>query len=135
MLIDKGVDVQMKSDLGNTALYVAAQNGHLDCTKILIESGAGVNDKSKGGWTALHIASQNPEIELLCLSMPDRSDIPERGWFLPALKSVREFGKTMVLVCKSESLEAIKSGADWHDISESIPIRVNYIGSSNGGAG
>lgn len=40
---------------GNTAIHIAAQNGHLDVVTLLIESGADLNAKNSKGNTALHV--------------------------------------------------------------------------------
>ena len=42
---------------GNTAIHIAAQNGHLDVVKMLIESCADLNAKNSKGNTALHVRS------------------------------------------------------------------------------
>eukprot|EP00940_MAST-03C_sp_MAST-3C-sp2_P000958 g958.t1 len=41
---------------GNTAIHLAAQNGHLEILNDLIKKGANVNAKNKKGTTALHMA-------------------------------------------------------------------------------
>ena len=41
---------------GNTAIHIAAQNGHLDVVTMLIESGADVDAKNNKGNTALHVS-------------------------------------------------------------------------------
>ena len=56
-LITSGAKVDLKSDDGMTALHLAAQNGHLECTHIIL--GANnlprnhINVKDDGGWTPL----------------------------------------------------------------------------------
>ena len=49
---------------GVTALYVAAQNGHIDIAKILIEAGADVNIQDNDGETALSKAPWNGHIDI-----------------------------------------------------------------------
>ena len=41
---------------GNTAIHIAAQNGHLDVVTMLIETGADVDAKNSKGNTALHVS-------------------------------------------------------------------------------
>tara|TARA_B110000977_G_scaffold36279_2_gene48564 strand:+ start:8240 stop:8725 length:486 start_codon:yes stop_codon:yes gene_type:complete len=41
----------------NAPLHIAAQNGHLELTKMLLEKGAEVNAQNAGGQTALHMAT------------------------------------------------------------------------------
>jgi ankyrin repeat protein len=46
----------MKDYLGNTALYYAVQNMHIETLRILIEFGASVHARCELGNTALHQA-------------------------------------------------------------------------------
>ena len=46
LLIDKGADVNAKTDDGMTALIVAAENGQADVAKLLIDKGADINVKN-----------------------------------------------------------------------------------------
>jgi len=41
---------------GNTAIHIAAQNGHTDMSALLIRAGSDVNKQNSGGQTALHMA-------------------------------------------------------------------------------
>lgn len=44
LLIDRGADLNAKNDLGQTALHLAALNGHAHVVKALIAEGAQVLD-------------------------------------------------------------------------------------------
>lgn len=62
--ISKGVDVNMKKDLGKydkgiTPLMMAAEKGNLDIVKLLVESGADVDAKNEDGETALMMAAHS----------------------------------------------------------------------------
>ena len=52
-LIDRGVDVNIKDDDGNTALSIAARSGHINCENILIAAGADVDIVNDDGISAL----------------------------------------------------------------------------------
>ena len=52
-LIEKGGDVNTKDSHGNTALFMAANEGDLDMVKYLVEKGANVNAENEDGCTAL----------------------------------------------------------------------------------
>ena len=52
-LIEKGGDVNTKDSRGNTALFLAANEGDLDLVKFLVEKGANANAKNDDGVTAL----------------------------------------------------------------------------------
>lgn len=59
-LLDKGADVNIADNYGNTALIAHTENMcDKDVVKELIKSGADVNAKNQYGNTALHIALQN----------------------------------------------------------------------------
>jgi len=48
------VNVKDESN-GNTAIHIAAQNGHLEIVTMLVKAGADVNAQNAGGQTALHM--------------------------------------------------------------------------------
>lgn len=58
LLIDRGVDVNAKTDDDFTPLHVAAQEGHVEVVKFLLDGDANVNFKNKHGWTPLHLANE-----------------------------------------------------------------------------
>ncbi len=52
--LDNGVGVNLADDrTGNTALMIAANNGHTDCVQALIDAGAKVNHTNSMGFTTL----------------------------------------------------------------------------------
>ena len=55
--IAKGGNVKEKNDKGNTALHMAAHNGHVDVCKILVDNDADVEEKGNNSRTALHVAA------------------------------------------------------------------------------
>ena len=55
-LLDQGVDVDAKDDIGDTALMRAAGGGHLETVTALLSGGANVNAKNTGGVTVLNKA-------------------------------------------------------------------------------
>lgn len=67
LLISSGAEVNIKNDLGNTALYYASRYGLADIVNILIFSGAKVNSKNIENETALRIAKENGNTEVIQL--------------------------------------------------------------------
>lgn len=62
-LLENGVDVNVRNDIGKTPLYLAAQKGYSIVVRALLERGAEVNaiideGSREGRWTALMIALQ-----------------------------------------------------------------------------
>lgn len=55
-LLENGVNVNARSNNGNTALILAAVNGHKEIVELLIDKGADVNVKNKYERTALAMA-------------------------------------------------------------------------------
>ena len=58
-------DVNQASSGGNTPIYGAARNGHLDVIKTLIEAGANVNKSNSDGWTPLNLAARYGHIDIV----------------------------------------------------------------------
>ena len=56
-LLDKGADIDARSNDGSTALILAAQQGATSSAKVLLARGADVNAKTNDGETALTIAT------------------------------------------------------------------------------
>ena len=64
-IIDAGVDVNAKDNVGRTALMWASCNGYKDIVKMLLNADADVNIKDKDGWTAVMTASYNEHKDLV----------------------------------------------------------------------
>ncbi|XP_014277233.1 26S proteasome non-ATPase regulatory subunit 10-like [Halyomorpha halys] len=56
MLIQKGVDVNLKTKRGKTALHLASAEGSLELVKALVQHGAAVNSLNDRGTSALMVA-------------------------------------------------------------------------------
>lgn len=64
--LEEDVPVNTKEDeVENTALHMAAANGHLEVVKFLLEAGADINLKNKNENTALHWASLNGKLDVV----------------------------------------------------------------------
>ena len=92
----------MQNKNGWTALMQAAQNGHIECVRLLIEKEAGMRDKN--GWTALMQASYNKKPDCVRLLKEREKD----------MKTTREWcecppGTTALDIAKKKGYEEIVS--------------------------
>ena len=67
LLLERGADVNAKTDSGFVALFGAARYGHDKVAKVLIDHGADVNAKDKAGMTALKWATGNQQAKVIAL--------------------------------------------------------------------
>ena len=68
-LLDKGADIIMMGENGETALIKASCYGHIDVVRCLLDSGADVNKQNKNGVTALILALPYSEtVDVLLVS-------------------------------------------------------------------
>lgn len=82
-LIEKGVNVNAKSDDDATPLLGACQNGHIDIVKLLLDKGADINTKAKYGSTALLLSSMNGHITVVKALIEKVADVnvkAKNGW-------------------------------------------------------
>lgn len=108
-LLDKGADVNVRDEDGNTALIIAISFGNSDVAEMLLKKGADVNAKNKSGETALMAATStyfyNPSLVIMILD--GGADINARA----------EDGVTaLMLAVRNNHVDAVKSlltkGAD-----------------------
>ena len=64
LVIDCGLDPNIKDNSGWTPLHYAAEGGHLDVVKLLLERGADPNVKDKAGDTPLHNAAKKCHVDV-----------------------------------------------------------------------
>jgi ankyrin repeat protein len=74
-LLDKGADINVRSDDGSTALILAAEEGHEDVVKALLDKGADINLQSKDGSTALILAAEEGHAEIVKALLGKGADI------------------------------------------------------------
>jgi ankyrin repeat protein len=65
LLAAKGINIDQASDLGETALMLAAFKGDMKLVQTLLDRGASVN--RVGGWTPLHYAATNGHADIVKL--------------------------------------------------------------------
>jgi len=70
-----GVDVNVQSRDGRTALIEAVENGHHDVILLLLEAGADVNIQDSTGRTALHWIVRNGHHDIISLLLEAGADV------------------------------------------------------------
>lgn len=75
LLLEQGVDIDVKDQNGNTSLHLAALNGHTDIVKLLLEKGSDLSVVNKEGNTFLHLAAFNGHIDTVKFLLEEGSDL------------------------------------------------------------
>jgi len=75
VLIEEGVDLDMRDKNGNSPLHYAAGRGCHDVVKLLIDNGADIHIRNKGGKTPLHMATQKTHRDVVQLLIAKEADI------------------------------------------------------------
>ena len=106
-LIAKGVNLNVRTNKGWTALMGAAVGGHTDTVKALLEAGADVNAKGKIGVTALMLAARGGHTETVQALLEAGADVNGKyQWGVVALMLAARGGHT-------ETAQALlEAGAD-----------------------
>jgi ankyrin repeat protein len=73
-LLDDGVDVNSKNNVGSTPLYLACTFRHANVVKILIDRGANVNINTKNGRTPFQQACENNDATVVKLLIDGGAD-------------------------------------------------------------
>ena len=75
VLLDRGAEVNAKTNNGWTPLHEAALNGHATVAALLLDRGAEVNAKTNNGWTPLHEAALNGHATVAALLLDRGAEI------------------------------------------------------------
>lgn len=73
--IEEGIEVNYTDEYRNTALMMAAYNGHTKVVKMLIDAGANVRMKNVNNRTALMLASSGPFVETVKLLLQSGAEV------------------------------------------------------------
>jgi len=82
-LIDNGVDVNLRTEVGCTPLMIAVQNNRELISLVLLRSGADVNAANKYGWTALMFAVKGSYIGCIKTMLENGAEVNiknDGGW-------------------------------------------------------
>lgn len=73
--IENRGNVNVKDEIGYTALHIAAENKNFEMCELLLTNGANVNAKNKSGNTALHLAVLNRQLSICDLLIIHKIDV------------------------------------------------------------
>ena len=97
-VLSRGVDVNVRSPTGRTALHEAVHGGHAEVVRLLVSRGANIHVADKRGWTPLHEAAQQGHRELaeLLLASGARIDAVSQAGWTPAMIAMATGHKPIV---------------------------------------
>jgi ankyrin repeat protein len=78
-LIDKGANIEARTNINETSLHLAAKNNSLDVAELLIDKCANIEAKTEKEETALHLAAKNNNLEIVKLLMEKGANIEAKN--------------------------------------------------------
>lgn len=127
MLLNQGVDPNVRDRAGRTALMYAALDGDLPMMELLIRGGVDVSAQDRAGYSALHFAAQEyraPAAELLLKAgaQVDQQDSHGNTPLFRAVFNSRGRGDVISLLLNhgANRVLANKSGVSPVDLAETI---------------
>jgi ankyrin repeat protein len=74
-LIDKGANIEARTNMNETPLHIAAKSNNLEIVKLLIEKQAQIEAKTDKGETVLHLAVKHNNLEVVKLLIEKGANI------------------------------------------------------------
>jgi ankyrin repeat protein len=106
-IIDAGADLESRTELGESALVLAADNGWAEGAALLLERGADVNARMSNGWTALMRAADKGRSEIVGILLEKKADanLKETKNGRTALMAASRFGRvdTVKMLIENEA--------------------------------
>jgi len=110
LALESGADVDARDRYGQTALMLAARNGHLASVRVLLEHGAELDSTAKYHLSALMLAVINAHLEIVQLLLDAGADPRIEGSGAPGFA-----GKTALQIAedlrRSEIVALIRSSS------------------------
>ncbi|KAK4164970.1 hypothetical protein QBC43DRAFT_378263 [Cladorrhinum sp. PSN259] len=118
LLLNKGTEVDVKAQNGDTPLRIACQKGNEAVARLLLDRGADITAKSNNGWTTLNSALNNGHIEMVKLLLDRGADTTVKnndGWTPLSLASNK--GHIEMLLLDRGADITVKSNNGWTPLS------------------
>jgi uncharacterized protein len=90
-LLPQVTDVDQRNWIGDTAFYLAVDNGHRYAAKALFDAGADINTTNIGGWSPIMMAAAKAHIDLLEWLIENEANVHlVNSWGSTALSEARK---------------------------------------------
>ncbi len=112
LFLNAGIDRNVQSVSGFTAMMAAAKNGRIDVVNKLLEQKANVDAQSKQGVTALMLAAENNQTEIVKLLLKKNADPnleDQTGW-TALMKAVYQGNTSCVEALAARSRQEVNRG-------------------------
>ena len=112
LFLNAGIDCNVQSVAGVTALMAAAKNGRVDVVNKLLEQKVNVDAQGKQGVTALMLAAENNQVEIVKILLKKNADPnleDQTGWSA-LMKAVYQGNTTCVETLAGRSRQEINRG-------------------------
>jgi ankyrin repeat protein len=102
-LIDKGANIEARTNLNETPLHLGAKNSNIDAFKLLIEKQAQIEAKTDKEETALHLAVKHNSLEVVKLLIEKGANIKAKtNKNKTALYLATKFNHVSIVECLAE---------------------------------
>ena len=112
LFIDAGIDCNVQSSAGLTALMAASKNGRMDVVKKLLDQKVKIDAQGKDGVTALMLAAGSNQLDVVNLLLKENADPnleDQRGW-TALMNAVYQGNSNCVEALAARSREEVNRG-------------------------
>jgi ankyrin repeat protein len=75
LLLQRGADVRVMNQCGDTSLHEAGRWGHLEVVRLLLDNQADMSMTNQHGWTPLHFAAAYSQLEVARVLLEAGADV------------------------------------------------------------